>query len=209
MRGVRAVLASLPDVPGERGGNAVAARPHRCDEGGRRRCPDGPRLRGDHSNLRSVPGLRDRVPVLGALRSDDGGDPRGHRGPLGTLVAAFGLLDARASPVAAVVVSGRGSRAALGPGPSTVGGAVVAAAASGSAAAVGVDRLGRVAVHRLCHGRVATVGAPGRHLGDQRVRVRGGSSGSRGFLLWRAARSRGTSRWSRSLSQAGDGLVSR
>ncbi len=75
VRELRAVLASLSDVPGHRRGEVLTTRPNRCHAGGRQRNPADRRLvRRLHRDLRAVPGVRAGMPERGALRRLDGGD---------------------------------------------------------------------------------------------------------------------------------------
>ena len=73
MRGVRAVPAALPDLPGDRRGVGLAARAHRGDAGRALRGPPARRrLHPLHGPVRAVPCVRSRLPVGGAVRPSDG-----------------------------------------------------------------------------------------------------------------------------------------
>ena len=76
LRGVRAVPARVPDLPGHRARDRVAARADRRDAGGAaRRRADRRRVRRGDGRVRGVPRLRGRVPVVGAVRPPDGRAP--------------------------------------------------------------------------------------------------------------------------------------
>ena len=77
VRRVRAVPPALPDVPGHRPRDRVAARPHRRHARGRvDGAPIDDAFRAHDGDVRAVPRLRGRVPVGRAVRPPDGGHAR-------------------------------------------------------------------------------------------------------------------------------------
>ena len=154
VRGLRAVPAALPDVPGHGRGGALTARTHRRDA--RRAVARGRsrrRVRALHGDVRAVPWLRAGVPERGSLRPPHGGHPHrlGRRASHRTAVASSGLRRARPPPHTArrILDPGRGPAVAAG---AAAGRARSCPAASRSGRAP--DGRGRVAVHRLRDGRL-------------------------------------------------------
>ncbi len=187
---LRALSAALPDVPGDGRGAVLASRPHRCHAGGRaRRAPDRRRVRRLHRDLRAVPGLRDGVPEWGAVRGADGTDTNDtrRRRPDDSLVAAARFacclgtgccsLGRRRSPWPTVPARSEATRDSPPATPAPAGGRD--------------DRRRRVALHRLCDGRLATRDAS-QHGGADRARGRHAlGARSRRRLLRCAARHAG------------------
>src|SRR5205823_604455 len=98
VRGLRPVPAALPDLPGDGGGVGVAPRAYRRHAGGSLGGAS-PRRRFHplHGPVRAVPGLRGRVPVVGAVRP-----------PHGRGAADAGGGDRLPAPVAATCLPGPG-----------------------------------------------------------------------------------------------------
>ena len=79
VRALRLLPAGVPDLPGARRGDGLAARPHRADEGGARRRAAAGRRAAAHRPLPRLPGLRDGLPVRRPLRRSHHAVPRAPR----------------------------------------------------------------------------------------------------------------------------------
>ncbi len=182
MRGVRLVPPTLPDVPRDRGGGAVAPRTDRCHarravarRAGRRR------VRALHGDVRAVPRLRAGVPERGPVRPPHGGHPggAGRRAPHRTPAPARRLRRARAAPRAARRVDAARRRAAAAPrAAARRPGPLAAAARPAGGGLPGGIRRPRVALHGLRHGRLDARhpprdGRPARRRRGDLVRLAG------------------------------------
>ena len=193
MRGVRAVPAALPDLPGDGRGVGVAARADRGDAcRPLRRSPARRRLHPLHGPVRAVPRLRGGLPVVGAVRPPDGRRARHPRqgDALPAVVAAGGLPPPRPPPPPPGGVDrarGRPARRSRAP---PAGSAAPAAAAP----PLHAHRHRRLAVHRLRDGRLDAARARVGDTGPHRGRRRGGAAGFGRGLLRRAACARRAAR---------------
>src|SRR6185436_4877245 len=84
LRPLRVLPAHLPDLCALGRGDGLASRPHLPDETGPRGRADDARDGAAHRQVPRLHGLRDRLPVRGAVRQAD----RGYAGPGGTPVQA-------------------------------------------------------------------------------------------------------------------------
>ena len=215
MRAVRAVPAALPDVPSDRRGVGVASRAHLAHaRGATARRRGRRRVRRLHGRVRAVPGLRAGVPAgvpFGRLMErtrDAGGDASVVRAS----VAPARLSPARSPPARRRRVSGSGRRAtAARVAPLAVPSPRPSGAGAAATAALEGERLRRLALHRLCDGRV---GAPCARQRRPRDRSDGCGRGvpldsRRCGLLRRARRARRADRRRAGDGSRGDGVDAR